>query len=92
MPLKTYNLRFINSGISRVIETQPSRRLDNGGTIVTLRLKRDEHVTTGKTRVAMKEKTGALRRDNVRYNNEIISYYNIMQFYQEQEISRTGNL
>jgi len=29
-----------------VIETQPSSRLDNGGTIVTPRLKRGERITT----------------------------------------------
>lgn len=66
MPLKTYNLRCINSGISTsVIEIQPSNGLDNGGTIVTLRLKRDERIAAGRTRV-VKEETGALESERER--------------------------
>lgn len=66
MPLKTYNLRFINSGIlTHVIEIQPSNRSDNGGTIVTMRLKRDERITAGKTRVVMKEETGVLQINDI---------------------------
>lgn len=58
---------FINSGIpTHVIETQPSGGLDNGGAVVTARLKRDERIAAARTTgLATEGEIGAPQRDDV---------------------------